>query len=177
MEETGRSMRNYISWSSKCINENPARVIWLNMDLCFPSTRGWVLAMWWKHIIRTTQRGGQRVGKYSALNLWSSHSPVEKYIFQTIFSKSSKEERARLAEYECVRDCCQVSRAWNTHRPFLLDELSERQSLKLQVTRPQIHGRQRGGYEHNKSYQIHVRPRRSLKSIVPPRPVKETRVD
>lgn len=46
----------------------------------------------------------------------------------------------------------------NAHRLFLLDEIYERQSLKLQVT--QIHGRQRG-YERNKSYQIHVRPRRS----------------
>lgn len=89
-----------------------------------------------------------------------SPTPARRTIFfKQFFSTSSEGERTRNPG---VRARPAIAAKFLEHgtRPFLLDEISERQSLKLQVTRQHIHGRQRG-YERNKSYQIHVRPRRS----------------
>lgn len=128
MEETGRKYAElYISWSSKCINENPACVIWLNMDLCFPSTRDWVLAVWWKHIICTRQWGG-REGGYSALNLWPSILPGKLYFTNNFFLKVQKESTCG-SEHDCVRDCCHVSRTWE--RPSTI--ISARRDIQASV--------------------------------------------
>jgi len=136
----------YLSESRKCINDSA----------CNLAEYGFMF--FHRHAAECLQcehRGEERIVCIKFMTLHSPTPGEKLYFFKQFFLQVRKATRsasvfAIVAEY--LEHGKSIDHFCSTRHP-------ERQSLKLQVTRQQIHGRQRG-YERNKSYQIYVRSSR-----------------